>query len=562
MVSRFCKRGGGPEPAPAIRHRNVTEVPTEPFEAGKHPASEDGARILLGIFHVECWKLNVPCLSLLWLAAALVLPGILRAEIPAYKLGDVATQEVVTPVALTVINPESTQALRDKEARRTPPIIRFRAQSSDEAEAALHAAFISARTNFNTAFDRVTNSEPSGEHASEDVLLLRAVEITRRRTNRFPLLDELAPVWARNGSDATAQNGLVEILRKAMSQPIISGKVPAMFGPKSALTLVPVSQLDQSLTVNDVQQRGRIERNLHAMTLVNARSQMLKEFAQDQQETGKFLAKFITTNAVPEAELTQLIRTRQTEGLCVTDTYQAGEVIARTGQTIDAKTLAALDAMREKSAIATLQDKLDQQQQTAATSATVSKLLDNLQQKLDQQKQQAPAARDWPLVAWIGGGFGLVVGLLALILWRIRSRKQSSLLPVLAAEAGTVELDWRERAVLAEARAAEAHHLMKGEFMQWMREKLIQGLFHQRAELLSAQQNAEAEMRRLEQRLEQLQAPLQERISAYEKRIVELERDLAVKGEENRELIKAKITLAKHQLSLERERGGSRFGTN
>ncbi len=90
----------------------------------------------------------------------------------------------------------------------------------------------------------------------------------------------------------------------------------------------------------------------------------------------------------------------------------------------------------------------------------------------------------------------------------------------------------------------------------------MQGLFQQRKELLSTQQRAEAEMQVLEQRLEQLQAPLQERISAYEKRITELERDLAVKGEENRELIKAKILLAKHQLAVERERGGSRFGVN
>lgn len=93
-----------------------------------------------------------------------------------------------------------------------------------------------------------------------------------------------------------------------------------------------------------------------------------------------------------------------------------------------------------------------------------------------------------------------------------------------------------------------------------MREKVFSTLFRHRKELLSAQQKAEAEMRELEQRLEHLHTPLQERIGAYEKRIEELEKDLAAKGEENRQLIGARISVAKQQLILERKRGG--FGTN
>jgi hypothetical protein len=63
-------------------------------------------------------------------------------------------------------------------------------------------------------------------------------------------------------------------------------------------------------------------------------------------------------------------------------------------------------------------------------------------------------------------------------------------------------------------------------------------------------------MHELEQRLEHLHAPLQERITAYEQRIEELEKDLAAKGEENRELIGARINVARQHLSMERERFG------
>jgi hypothetical protein len=97
--------------------------------------------------------------------------------------------------------------------------------------------------------------------------------------------------------------------------------------------------------------------------------------------------------------------------------------------------------------------------------------------------------------------------------------------------------------------------------LQWMQDRLIRGMFQQRRELLNSQQKAEMEMRLLEQRLEQLQAPLQERIATYEQRIVELERELASKGQENRDLIQARISLARHQLAQERNRAGT-FGSN
>ena len=51
------------------------------------------------------------------LATALVLqlqPA--HAAQPDYKLGDVAEADIVTPVALSVINPEATEALKKKVA--------------------------------------------------------------------------------------------------------------------------------------------------------------------------------------------------------------------------------------------------------------------------------------------------------------------------------------------------------------------------------------------------------------------------------------------------------------
>ena len=62
---------------------------------------------------------------------------------------------------------------------------------------------------------------------------------------------------------------------------------------------------------------------------------------------------------------------------------------------------------------------------------------------------------------------------------------------------------------------------------------------------------AERAVAELEQRLAKLQAPLEERLQAYEQRIAELEQELTAQGEEKRELIQAQIDLTRKKLAAE-----------
>jgi hypothetical protein len=92
-----------------------------------------------------------------------------------------------------------------------------------------------------------------------------------------------------------------------------------------------------------------------------------------------------------------------------------------------------------------------------------------------------------------------------------------------------------------------------------LKEAVVQGLATQRAELLQSQRIAAAEINELVQRLDELKAPMQERLRSYEGRIVELEKDLAERNEENRELLKMKIEMIRRQLETERARGRADF---
>ena len=69
---------------------------------------------------------------------------------------------------------------------------------------------------------------------------------------------------------------------------------------------------------------------------------------------------------------------------------------------------------------------------------------------------------------------------------------------------------------------------------------------------MKTQQVASVQTEELEQRLEKVQSDMQERFGAYEERIAELERELAAAEEQNRDMIRAKIAIAREELERAR----------
>jgi hypothetical protein len=122
---------------------------------------------------------------------------------------------------------------------------------------------------------------------------------------------------------------------------------------------------------------------------------------------------------------------------------------------------------------------------------------------------------------------------------------------------------WRQRALEAERRAEEAVAAVRTDLAphlaQALKEALVQELAVQRKELLQAQQIAIAEIAQLSQHLDELKAPMQERLRSYETRIQELEKELTARSEENRVLLQLKIEMVRHQLEIERTRNRVSF---
>ncbi len=149
----------------------------------------------------------------------------------------------------------------------------------------------------------------------------------------------------------------------------------------------------------------------------------------------------------------------------------------------------------------------------------------------------------------------------------LRPRSLGSAPPPVETDAATAEAAvWRQRALEAEQRAdqarAAANVNLAPHLAQVLKETVVQELATQRRELLKAQEEAAMEIATMIRRLDSVQAPMQERLHSYEARIQELEKELTVRNEENRELLKLKIEMIRRQLEVERVHNRLEFNSN
>ncbi|MBL9203109.1 MAG: hypothetical protein JNL39_21550 [Opitutaceae bacterium] len=463
------------------------------------------------------------------LAAVALLVSAVPAAVPDYKIGDVAAEDVVTPVPLLIVNPEATEALRQKVAQQVSLIVRHVPTTAAEAEAELRRRITTAKANLRVSMERALQRATLTEADLQTPAYASALRAGRQAARDLPF-EKLAPLWVRGESDEPHVAAMVQAIREIMAQPIVAQKNDQTFPPNQPVRLLPVKSFITAPTARELESGGSLMQVGKIITLWRARRLAETSFPAGQEALGKYAALFVRANAQADPELTEVARAQRMDGVTVNDTFEPGQTVVKKGQTIDRKALAALAAVREKSLIGTLQAKIEEGQSFAGLITRQTK--------------------------WIVGGLAIVTLALGLILWRLRSRPSTALVLAggAAPQAALPEAAWRERALTAEGQAARAQHAIRSGVMGWMKEKVFRSLVGQRADLLTVQQRAEAEIRELETRLEQLHAPLQQRISAYEARIVELEKDLAAKGEENRELIGARISVAKQQLMVERER--------
>jgi hypothetical protein len=489
-------------------------------------------------------RLSLTALTAAWLISA----SPASAAFPEYQLGDIATEDVITPVPLVVLNPEATEILKQNVAKQIPIVVRHDPRRAQEIETSLRNTISRARERFQNHLQASLSGRPPAASDLGSVAYTQAIaEAARDTPPDFPF-DAFAPLWLEGKSDEPVINSLLRPIQEVMAQVIIDYKGEPPIPATQAVRLVTVRSLDEPPALRDLDNPAEPPRPVRMLSIWRARRLAETSFPEVQTPLAKFAATLILHNALADPKSTELLRTRRLDGIAANDTYAAAQTIVTRGQVIDRKALHALAALREKNLISTLQIRLEEQKKSAPPPPTGTN----------------------PLV-WIAASLVAMFLLLLGILWRLRARPADTLVSVFGPPAlgtgtdtpalsdGTPEtIAWQQRALTAEASATRAHEAIRTGVLGWMKEKIVHTLFRQRSELLAVQQKAEAEMRELEERLEKLHAPLQERLDAYASRIEELENALAAKGETNRLLLSARLNAARQQMQAER----NRFETN
>lgn len=483
-------------------------------------------------------------------------------ELSEYQVGDTVEADIVNPVPLAVIDAEGTEALRRKEALKVPAIFLYHPEAADEVEQRFRARFSTVRSNFFNAMGAVYQKKRLSPQWLNSPRFQTLSATFKQRHPTFPELTNLTELWAVGKSDEAVQNALVGRLREAMGQPIRADALPPEIKLGAQLRLVTATNRDYALTLEIAEQHAAPLHRTNLLTLSRVRLEFQQLAPPAERGQAKFLASLLKPNCTLDVELTSQNRSRSVSPLYMADRYEAGQLIARRGQKVDAKIKAALDQLRMARGPVPRPD----------------------------NGVPPPVPLRYRLNPWLWAGVGLALAALIVGAWQLLNRKKPvSVLParvagggapagiiscpscdeniVIAAEAvenlSANTSTWQQRALAAERRAERAHAAIRAgvrpHLVDWLKHKFMRGLVSERSQMLEAQKSAAVELAELERRLDELHAPLQERLRTYEQRIADLEKSLAVKGEENRELLRAKIEMTRHQLETTRARNPLEF---
>jgi hypothetical protein len=123
-----------------------------------------------------------------------------------------------------------------------------------------------------------------------------------------------------------------------------------------------------------------------------------------------------------------------------------------------------------------------------------------------------------------------------------------------AESAQTQSAAWRERALAAEARAAETKQAVQRGLIPWLKQQFVQKLMADRAELMDSQAEASRTAESVNQRLARIEDQIQIQNRGYEERITELTKELTAAKAENRELIQLRIRQVKAEMEAARSK--------
>ena len=505
--------------------------------------------------------------------AAASLP--LRAEMPQwpdYRLGQAAERDIYSAARFQLIDPDATEHRRQQEARRVPLLFHQDLDADLQCQAMLRAALRQTRLEFQDALEAVYARRTLTAEETRKQVFRKLLARFRGEHKNFPMPIDLASAWARGLPDDPWLSTWTEHLKHGMTRRIRPNALPKGWPwPPTGVRLFPLSHGEAVPPLKTALEVSTRLRKTNLVSLSSARRDFRASFSESDKGLGRVLSQFLTNNCSFSADLTRRARSEKRAAILVIDQYKIGQRIVRKGQIIDEKVWRALRELKLQLGRGEWASPAPSVTLPADSPTSFSEIAQPASSAPDEiTPAVAPEpARALPLR--ITGLSLSVLGLLALwVGWKRRQQRVARALPaprstkllpgaqaecpscqspLLASPEGQRFLDPRSarRGLFTDPVRATVAAQITG----WLKGRFVRALMGERAVLHRQQENAERDIRDIAQRLAKAHAPLKERLRTYEARIAELERELAEKGEVNRELIQAQIEAARKQMKVE-----------
>jgi hypothetical protein len=427
-----------------------------------------------------------------------------REQVPDYQAGELADRTVTTPTRLIVQDPAATEAARQREGRRLPPLYRFDARVADQAA----DRFLKDYQHRHGLFMQGLSREwplPLGAEEIESARFADYQTAFRLAHPDFPLTEELAHAWATEATAHPLRDATVAILRAALRQYVVEDELPAAAaGHAEVLVTAPVAAGGLSSGAEVESHASRLQRRV-MVPLAKARTRLGSDLARHGGQWSDYAARFAAPNITFDEALTLAARADYAREVVVNVEFQPGDSLSATAQPVTAGQAAALNALR---------------QHYLALA-------------------QARGREEWWPAAL--GLLLLVTGILILRLSRPRFHPAARGNLIVSTPA------------LPQPTEAEAlRQSLMQQLAGWLKQHFVQRLVQQRNDALAAEAHATSQVDLINQRLTRLQPEIRERVAEYERRIAQLERELTGANEVSTELIKTKISLARKELEIEK----------
>ncbi|MBI4470510.1 MAG: HDIG domain-containing protein [Acidobacteria bacterium] len=320
----------------------------------EHPARKESVTRSIAR-RIEEWTSRVPLqlrlgitLAFFIVSCSLIISRFPLGTMASYKVGDVAKTDIITPVELTVIDPERTTRLREDESAKVPQVFIYYPGRQEEATHLLRGDFAAGRTRFLNQLETALGTRAPQPAQLATVAYRRLVESAHGTDYPFPLTEALARNWALGGTAEEIEVLLISALRGAMSRYVRPDDTSAsvVAGVGQPVRLLPPVFLEEAVSLAGIEAYP-VVRFADILPLEESRAGLRKALELTELQTyGRYMEGLVRANVQFAEGLTAELHARQTQHITASNHYDPRQMIVRRGEQITPRALSAIEKLK------------------------------------------------------------------------------------------------------------------------------------------------------------------------------------------------------------------------